>query len=61
MVWQTEFEMLPTCKAEELHLKSRFKYYEFGERAHRLLSHQLRQAEAGAYCRGQHNNKAMGD
>lgn len=34
---------------QELHLKSRYNHYELGEHAHRLLSHQIRQAEAEAY------------
>ena len=44
----TEFDTLSSGSAEELHLKSRQEFYEHGERASKLLCHQLRQsAEAG--------------
>lgn len=44
----TEFDTLSSGAAEELHLKSRQEFYEHGERASKLLVHQLRQsAEAG--------------
>lgn len=44
----TEFDILSSGVAEELHLRSRQEFYEHGERASKLLSHQLRQsAEAG--------------
>lgn len=44
----TEFDTLSSGVAEELYLKSRQEFYEHGERASKLLSHQLRQsAEAG--------------
>lgn len=40
---QTEFDLLVSKEASEKFLKSRQVYYEHGERAGRLLSHQLRQ------------------
>lgn len=44
----TEFDTLSSGAAEELHLRSRQEFYEHGERASKLLCHQLRQsAEAG--------------
>ena len=44
----TEFDTLSSGSAEELNLKSRQEFYEHGERASKLLCHQLRQsAEAG--------------
>ena len=41
---QTEHDILMTDRAEDLHRKSRLTYYESGERASQLLSHQLRQS-----------------
>lgn len=45
---QTEFDTLSSGAAEELHLRSRQEFYEHGERASKLLCHQLRRSsEAG--------------
>lgn len=45
---QSEFDTLSSGMAEQLHLKSRQEFYEHGERASKLLCHQLRQsAEIG--------------
>lgn len=43
---QTEFDLLAAREVEEKFLKSRQSHYEHGERASRLLSHQLRQYSA---------------
>lgn len=43
---QTEFDLLASKQAEEKFLKIRQSHYEHGERASRLLSHQLRQFSA---------------
>ena len=44
---QTELDTLKS--EEELYLRSRQKVYEFGERASKLLCHQLRQATEAGY------------
>ena len=41
---QTEFDLASTSKAEQLLLKSRHTFYEFGDKAGKLLAHQARQA-----------------
>ena len=46
---QTEFDILASKQAEEKFLKSRQSHYEHGERASRLLSHQLRQFSSANY------------
>lgn len=46
---QMEFDLLSTHHAENLILKSRHKYYEHGERAGKVLAHQLRQRTANQY------------
>lgn len=45
----TEFDLLASKQAEENFLKSRQSHYEHGERASKLLSHQLRQFSAVNY------------
>lgn len=40
---QAEFDILSSCYAENLMLRSRYKYYEEGDKASKLLAHQLRQ------------------
>ncbi|KAM7402819.1 hypothetical protein PAMP_018030 [Pampus punctatissimus] len=44
-----EFDLLSTYQAENLVLKSRHKYYEHGERAGKVLAHQLRQRTANKF------------
>lgn len=46
MSLQTEFDLLSTKQAEYLISKSRCGYYEHGEKAGRILAHQLRQRTA---------------
>ncbi|KAG7512241.1 hypothetical protein JOB18_024128 [Solea senegalensis] len=46
---QTEYDIIMTERAEDLHRKSRLNYYESGERASKLLSHQLRQSVATSF------------
>ena len=43
---QTEFDLITTNDAERLLLRSRATYYEHGDRASRLLAHQLRRQAA---------------
>lgn len=40
---QAEFDILSSSHAENLMLRSRYKYYEEGDKASKLLAHQLRQ------------------
>ncbi len=46
---QTEYDIIMTDRAEDLHRKSRLNYYESEERASKLLSHQLRQSAATSF------------
>lgn len=46
---QTEFDILSSGVAEKLHLKSRQEFYEHGERASKLLCHQLRQSSGAGF------------
>ena len=46
---QTEFDSLSNGDAVDLHLKSRFNFYEHGERASKLLCHQLKQSAAAGF------------
>lgn len=43
---KAEFDTLTTKDIEKMILRSRHSYYESGEKAHRLLAHQLRQSSA---------------
>ncbi|KAI4795587.1 hypothetical protein KUCAC02_029791 [Chaenocephalus aceratus] len=43
---QVEYDSLAVTYVEDLHLRSRQTHYEHGERASKLLSHQLRQSAA---------------
>lgn len=43
---QTEFDLITTTDAERLLLRSRSSYYEHGDKASRLLAHQLRRQAA---------------
>lgn len=49
LMLKTEFDLLLTCQAENLILKSRHVSYEYGERAGKILAHQLRQKTANQY------------
>ena len=44
---QAEFDLLSTGVSERLLLKSRGSYYEYGDKASRLLAHQLKRQAAG--------------
>lgn len=46
---QTEFDLLVSNETSEKFMKTRQNYYEHGERAGRLLSHQLRQYSAANF------------
>ena len=46
LLLQAEFDTVTSTDIEKMLLKSRHSYYEFGEKAHRLLAHQLRQSSA---------------
>lgn len=43
---QTEFDHLSSARAEEMLLKCQYSQYEYGDKASKLLSHQLRSAAA---------------
>lgn len=46
MVLQTEFNLISTQQAERMILKSRRLWYEHGEKASKILAHQLQKSEA---------------
>ena len=46
---QTEFDSLSNGKAADQHLKSRHEFYEYGERASKLLCHQLKQSATAGF------------
>lgn len=49
MVLQTEYNLISTRHAEQIILKSRRLWYEHGEKASKILAHQLRQSEAARF------------
>ena len=49
IVLQTEFDSISNSKAADLHLKSRHEFYEHGERAGKLLCHQLKQSATAGF------------
>ena len=44
-----EFDLLTSNEAAESLLKSRHKYYEFGDKPSKLLAHQVRQASSSQH------------
>ena len=46
---QTEFDLITTADAERLLLRSHSSYYEHGDKASRLLAHQLRRQAASRF------------
>lgn len=46
---QTEYDLIMNERAIETQLRSQQQYYEHGERASRMLSHQLKQKAAASY------------
>ena len=46
ILFQTEYDILINQREEDLYLRSRQDFYEHGERAGKLLSHQLKQSAA---------------
>lgn len=46
LLLKAEFDTFTSLEIAKMLLKTRHSYYEFGERAHRLLAHQLRQSSA---------------
>lgn len=46
LLLKADFDTPSTVTTEEMLIKSRCAYYEYGEKAHRLLAHQLRQSSA---------------
>lgn len=46
---QTEFDSLTNDNAIDLYLRTRHKFYEYGERASKLLSHQLKQSATAGF------------
>lgn len=46
LLLKSDFDTLSTAVTEEMLIKSRHAFYEYGEKANRLLAHQLRQSSA---------------
>lgn len=46
LILQTEFNLISTKQSEQMMFKSRQSWYEYGERASKMLAHQLRKSES---------------
>lgn len=44
LLLQTEYDIMSTSQMQDLYMRSRSEHYEYGERAGKLLSHQLRKS-----------------
>lgn len=59
LLLQTEFDSITNTKAIDLHLRSRLTYYEHGDRAGKLLSHQLKQLTTAGFITAVKNEQGQ--
>lgn len=59
LLLESEFDNLSTINAEEMLIKSRHMYYEYGYKPSRLLAHQLRQSSASRLISEIHTSSGL--